>query len=141
MLAAVCILAALFLAHGMQCVDGLGHDPVAASHVMAPHSAGAPHGPILDDAVGVGSGNSPAIPPVGYAVDLLGAHGLLGHMGGVCVAVLTVGAMFWLLLARRRSLAKRGATGWPTSITSLVQPKPRWRSPSTNFDLLCVSRT
>ncbi len=132
------LLAALFLAHGVQCAAALGPGPAPMTHVVLP--------PALADHevhVGVAGDNldlMTLLTPVGELVHTLGGGSMPGTAGAVCVAIL-IGAGIWLL-ARRLRLACRIVPSWSAGppYTRLAMTA-RMRLSPPDLSVLCVLRT
>ena len=139
LIAAGLLLAALFLAHGLQCAAASDHGPVAMSHTLvAPvaaddvtHEGGTGHESEFTMLVG-----SLADP-----VATVSGRDVPGQAGVVCVAVLTAMGL-WFLSARKSLLSGQGAYGrLAQGATSQLRVAARWRPPPHDLAVLCVVRT
>jgi len=139
LVAAMLIMAALFLAHGLQCAAAADHGPGAMSHTLvAPvaaddvtHEGGTGHESEFTMLVG-----SLADP-----VATVGGRDVPGQAGVVCVAVLTAMGL-WFLSARKSKLPRQGAYGrLAQGATSQLRVAAPWRPPPHDLAVLCVLRT
>jgi len=139
-LAAAVVLAALFLAHGLQCVAAQSHGPTPSSQTSAASAVFDGSMPAGHD--GVRLLTSAALPPVAGLGARVSAHFSRGHLGVVCVAVLAAGAICWLRSPKWMVLVGRRLPVWPPHWASVsLRVVGRWRPPLLNLALLCVSRT
>ncbi len=137
--AAVLLMAALFLAHGLQCAAASDHGAVAVGHILvAPVAA--------DDSMHHGTtGHDFPLTSLGTAfadpVATVGGRDVLGNAGVLCVAVLT-GMGLWFLSARKSVLPGKRALLWPAGEPTLqLRAAARWRPPPLDQAVLCVLRT
>ncbi|SDM08475.1 hypothetical protein SAMN05660642_01598 [Geodermatophilus siccatus] len=144
--AAVLLLAAVFLGHGLQCGPGSG-GAAHAGHgvdtaVAAAVTAADTH--LTPSAVGHGGG---AAAPIAHDDAARAAtagsapghwHGLPGHLWAVCLAVLATGLAVLLSLAARRLLRQAPPAALPAWLRGLPRPAPA--RPPDLFSL-CVLRT
>lgn len=137
----VLLLAALFLAHGLQCAVAAEHGPGVPSHhvdALAPGHGSLPHG-IAGDAVGVAAG---LLPLLAHRVDPRGDSGSPGHAAGViCVAVLIAAGTFLLWAGRYKSSGGQKLRHLANGYSSRLGALARWWPPSAGMAVLCVSRT
>lgn len=132
------LMAALFLAHGLQCAATLAHGPSpTSSAILAPA--------IADDVMHHGTAPDRPEPTVLTAsaadpVLSLGGRHMLVRAGVVCVAVL-IGAGVWLL-GRHARLNSGSANSWPSGRTCRqLLAVARWRLMAPDLAVLCVLRT
>ncbi len=137
--AAVLLMAALFLAHGLQCAAASDHGPVAVGHTLvAPVAA--------DDTMHHGTAGHESdrtllLTVLSDPVATVGGRDGSAQAGVVCVAVLTAMGL-WFLSARKSLLSGQGALLWPAGgPTSQVRAAARWRPPPLDQAVLCVLRT
>lgn len=136
--ATLLFVGAVFLAHGLQCAAGQGHDAVATSH--PPTVLGTVDASIHTVDAGVGLLFSVAVPQLGHLVDPAGADGL-SHAGMVCVAVLLTGAVFAMSLTRRQP-SRGDPPPWPARNPGVLRTvMDRRLPPPPTLALLCVCRT
>lgn len=138
----VVLLAALFLAHGLQCAVPTVHEPgEVLTHdvgVLASGGGAVQHG-VAGDAVGLAAG---LLPLVVHQVNPPGNSSSPGHAAGVvCVAVLIAAGTFFLLAGRYLSYGGHGAGRVATGFFSQPKALARWRPPSPDMAVLCVLRT
>ncbi len=137
--AAVLLMAALFLAHGLQCAAASDHGPLAMSHtLLAPVAAddlmhdGTP-GHEFQLALLVSSLSDP--------VATVGGPDVLSQAGVVCVAALTAMGL-WFLSARKTLLPGQQTLLWPAGgRIPQLRAAARWRTPPLDLAVLCVLRT
>ena len=139
LVAAVLLMAALFLAHGLHCAAASGHGPVAVSHTLvAPVAADD-----LMDHGATGHESEPTVvvtPLTGPGATVEGS-GVPGQAGVVCVTVLTALGI-WVLSARRTLPLGRASLLWPAGgLTLQLRAATRWRPPPLDLAVLCVLRT
>ena len=139
LIAAGLLLAALFLAHGLQCAAASDHGPVAMSHTLV---APAPADYLMHHGTtGHESELMLLVTVLADPVATVGSRGALGQAGVVCVAVLTAMGL-WFLSARKSKLPRQGAYGrLAQGATSQLRVAARWRPPPHDLALLCVLRT
>lgn len=134
--AVVLVLGSFFLAHGLQCAAGEAQGPAAMSHTMAtPGASDSPlhgHEPVEEFLA------SPMAPATAGPV---GAGRNLDHAGGLCVAVLIAGAVFWLLARRTMETFRHGMLWSARWLSAQLHAAARWRPPMPGLTVLCVSRT
>ncbi|MBA3367579.1 MAG: hypothetical protein H0T99_02690 [Geodermatophilaceae bacterium] len=135
---AVLLMAALFLAHGLQCAAALDHGPVAMSHtLLAPVAA--------DDVMPDGSTRDRSdvtmlVSSLADPVATVTGRDVLGQAGVVCVAVLTAIGL-WFLSRPTALLAAPGVLLWPAGgRTPQLRAAARWRPPAPDLAVLCVLR-
>ena len=140
LIAAGLLLAALFLAHGLQCAAASDHGPVAMSHTLV---APAPADYLMHHGTtGHESELMLLVTVLADPVATVGSRGALGQAGVVCVAVLTAMGL-WFRYARKSRLLMQAALVWPAGRPTL-QPRAtagRWRPPPVDLAVLCVLRT
>lgn len=139
--AAVVLMAALFLAHGLQCAAASDHGPVAMSHTLI--ASVAADDSMHDGIAGHKSEFGMLVTAPAYPVATVSSTDAQGRAGVVCVAVFTAMAL-WFLSARRAVLSGRGraASSCLASGTSArLSAAARWRPPPLNLAVLCVLRT
>ena len=139
LIAAGLLLAALFLAHGLQCAAASDHGPVAMSHTLV---APAPADYLMHHGTtGHESELMLLVTVLADPVATVGSRGALGQAGVVCVAVLTAMGL-WFLSARKLKLPRQGAYGrLAQGATSQLRVAARWRPPPHDLAVLCVLRT
>lgn len=139
--ATVLLMAALFLAHGLQCAVASDHGPVAMSHTLvAPFAA---EDVLHDGATRHGSELSMLVSALAHPVATVGGRDGPGRAGVVCVAVLTAIGL-WFLSVRKAVLSSRGqgASSCPAGDpTARLSAAARWRPPALDLAVLCVLRT
>lgn len=136
LIAALLVLSALFLAHGLQCAAADRHSPAAMTHSMAtPGGSDTPiHGAEPEQRFLA----STMVPATAGAV---GAAGTFDHAGQVCVAVLIAGAVFWLLARRTMETFRHGLRRSARWLSVQPHAAARWRPPTPGLTVLGVSRT
>ena len=139
LVAAVLVMVALFLAHGLQCAAASDYGPVAMSHTLVVPVAA--DGGMHHGAMGHESQPTMLVTVLADPVATVGGSDVAGWAGVVCVAVLTAMGI-WFLSARRTLLVDRGVLLWPAGgPTSRLRAAARWRPPPLDLAVLCVLRT
>lgn len=136
--AAVLLMAALFLAHGLQCAAASDHGRVALSHSLVMPVA-------ADDLIHEGAdGHESELTVLGLALAYpVSDSDALGRASVVCVAAFTAVGL-WFLSARRVAPTSRrqSASLWPgRGPTARKSDTARWRPQPFDLALLCVLRT
>ncbi len=139
LVAAMLIMAALFLAHGLQCAAASDHGPVAVGHTLvAPMAA---DDSMHNGTAGHESARTLLVTALSDPVATVGGRDMSGQPGVVCVAVLTAMGL-WFLSARKSLLSGQGALLWPAGGPTLqLRAAARWRPPPLDLAVLCVLRT
>lgn len=141
LVAAVLLITALFLAHGLQCAAASDHGPVAVSHTLV---APVPVSDLMHDGTtGHESERSLLLRSLADPLATVGGRDMLGQAGVVCVAVLTAVGL-WFLSTRKAVLSGegQGRSLWPAGgPTARLSAAARWRPPRLDLAVLCVLRT
>ena len=137
------LMAALFLAHGLECAAILGHGPAPmTSTLLAPAGSD----PAMSDGVmqhATAPDASELTVGAASATDqnFVGGHDMLVRAGAVCVAIL-LGAGIWLLGRRRPRSICHSVRSWLSGRTYLrLLAVIRWRLSAPDLAVLCVLRT
>lgn len=140
LVAAVLLMAALFLAHGLQCAAAADHGPKAMTHTLAVPVA--PSDVIHHGTTGYQSEPTMLVRSLADPVAAVGGGDVLGQAVLACFAVLTAVGL-WFRLARKALLSGQGLSWWPAAAgsTSRLSAAARWRPPPLDLTILCVLRT
>ncbi|WP_100501205.1 hypothetical protein [Geodermatophilus chilensis] len=148
--AAVLLLAAVFLGHGLQCgspAGGAAHGAHDSDTPAVLVTLPATDAHLTPSAAGHGSEASVMAPLVAHhdaaPTTTVGStpghwHGLPGHLWAICLAVLAAGLAVLLILAARRLLRPAPSAPLPAWLRGLSWPAPL--RPPDPFSL-CVLRT
>lgn len=138
LVAAVLLMAALFLAHGLQCAAASDHGPVAVNHTLVAPVVAADvihHVTTEQEFELITLVTALADPDA-----TVGGRDVLGQAFVVCVAVLTAIGL-WFRSARKSTLSGQRALLWPAGgMTWRLRAAARWRPPALDLAVLCVLR-